>query len=75
MEQARRVVGLAVNSGHWDGYEIWRDWPAQGLASGRDAVKINGEMVRVSGEGHGRSVLLSRAGGVKMLKLGDENSL
>ena len=62
MEQAKRVVALAVDSGHWNGYKIWKDWPNQGVASKRDTVEIGGKTVEIHGEGHGRSVFLSRTG-------------
>ncbi len=67
MKQAKRVVDLAVKDGHWDGYEIWRDYPDQSVASGGDALEIKGQSVKILGEGHGRSVFLSRAGGINML--------
>lgn len=70
MKQAKRVVDLAVKDGRWDGYEIWRDYPDQGVASERDALEIQGQRVKISGEGHGRSVFLSRAGGVNISGLG-----
>ncbi len=75
MEQAKRVVALAVKSGQWDKCQIWRDWPDQGVASRREAFRVGDKTVHIVGEGHGRSVFLSRAGGIKMLGLGDENLL
>ena len=65
MEQATRVATLASKGGHWDACEIWRDWPDQGMPSSQDKLKIEGKKVKVVGEGNGRSVFLSRAGGIE----------
>ena len=73
MEQAKRVATLAVKGGHWDECEIWRDWPDQGVTSRPDTLRIEGKLVRVVGEGQGRSVFLSRAGGVERLGSGGES--
>ena len=75
MEQAKRVAALASKSGQWDEFQIWRDWPEQGAVPRRDVLKVGNETVEIIGEGHGRSVFLSRAGGIKVLGLGDENML
>ncbi len=67
MEQAKRVVDLAVKGGYWEEHEIWRDWPDQGGTLQRDTLKISGRTAQIVGQGHGRSVLLSRSDGVMIL--------
>lgn len=62
--QARRVARMVIRSGHWIGYEIWRDWPAQGGHGGdKEVVEVAQRKVRVRGEGHGRAVFAWRSGG------------
>ena len=75
MEQAKRVAAIAVKGGNWDDCEIWKDWPDQGMASKRVTLKVEGATVDVVGEGHGRSVFLSRAGGIEMARRGSESRL
>lgn len=62
MEQAVRVVGMVVERGKgaWEGCEIWRDWPAAGGEGGGEMVEVQGEDIRVVGEGNGRAVLVWR---------------
>ncbi|KAI9802815.1 MAG: hypothetical protein M1833_001414 [Piccolia ochrophora] len=63
MEQAQRVVGLAIDSGRWHGVGIWRDWP-EDQAGDRETVVVQGRQVAVAGDGNGRVVLCwSREGG------------
>ena len=59
MEQARRVVTQAVRRHYWGSFEIWRDWPDDSTTS--DCV-VDGAPVKIIGEGHGRSVLVWKAG-------------
>jgi methylase of polypeptide subunit release factors len=57
LAQAERVAAVAQSSGKWDGVEIWRDEP--GLNSfGLQRSTVEG--VKISGKGHGRSVLCWR---------------
>ena len=60
MEQAIRVVLMVLGKGKgvWEGCEIWRDWPATG--GDGEVVEVQGEKVRVLGEGNGRAVLTWR---------------
>ena len=62
VEQAKRVIALALESDHWDRCEIWRDWPKQGGTSDRENLRIKSKTVTIMGEGHGRSVILWKAG-------------
>lgn len=66
MEQAIRVARMVVRKGGriWKGCEVWRDWPAaNGVGDGNgEVVEVEGEMVRVRGEGNGRAVLAWRSG-------------
>lgn len=66
MEQAIRVAGMVVRRGVrvWEGCEIWRDWPATAVG---EEVEVEGEMIRVRGEGNGRAVLAWRGEGGRML--------
>ena len=60
-EQAKRVAGQGIRSRHWHHCEIWRDWPVDARNSSADeTTRVEGISVRVSGEGHGRSVLFFR---------------
>ena len=60
MEQAKRAVALAMESGHWDRYEIWRDWPERNGTLEKETLKIQSRSVTVVGEGHGRAVVFSK---------------
>ena len=55
MEQAKRVMGRATKMEWWSKCEIWRDWPEGGKGK-REVVEVEGQMVRVRGEGNGRAV-------------------
>lgn len=57
LEQAKRVVTQAIRRGCWDKFEIWRDWPDMNIMS---KALINGATVDIIGEGHGRSILISK---------------
>ena len=57
LDQAMRVVALAVRQRHWSGIEVWRDDPA-GVSTGEENVEIDGKSIPILGSGHGRSVLL-----------------
>ena len=59
MEQAKRIMGWATKMELWSKYEIWRDWPEGGKGK-REVVEVEGQMVRVRGEGNGRAVVLWR---------------
>ena len=70
MEQAIRVAEMVVGKGRrvWEGCEIWRDWPAAGGEGGGEVVGVQGQNVRVRGEGNGRAVLAWRGeGGARMI--------
>lgn len=59
IEQARRVVGMAMRLGSSDefGFEIWRDEPD---AAEPESVEFEGRQLVIRGEGHGRSVFVYR---------------
>jgi len=59
MAQAERVVHMVLDHG-WEGVEIWRDWPAQGVS--REFVTAGAVEVNVIGEGNGRGVIAWRRG-------------
>ena len=54
--QAVRVVEMVIHTGHWTGYEIWRDWPMQDGSCEEGIRETCGEEVRVRGDGNGRAV-------------------
>lgn len=58
MEQAKRVVAQAIKLGSWNMFEIWRDWPNEQLSE----ILVDGTVVRVIGDGDGRSVIARRKG-------------
>lgn len=64
MEQAVRVATMALKRGRWrgiwDGCEIWRDWPVGSGERNAEVVHVQGENVRVRGDGNGRALLAWR---------------
>ena len=68
MEQAVRVVQMALHSGVWSGCEIWRDWHVSSGAEKMESMQILGRKISVRGEGHGRAVLAWRRDGGKILE-------
>ena len=67
MEQAVRVVQMALQSGVWSGCQIWRDWHGAGGAESTESMQILGRKISVRGEGHGRAVLAWRRDGDRIL--------
>ena len=67
LEQAMRVAGMIGQRVEWDGYEIWRDWPWEGVKVRHPKVQVDGRDIEVKGEGHGRAVLAWRREGGRML--------
>ena len=68
LAQAGRVVRMVLDSGVWEGCEIWRDFPSQGVRCGKgggeggEVVDVEGRGVGVKGEGEGRAVCAWREG-------------
>jgi methylase of polypeptide subunit release factors len=57
LEQAKRVVSMARESGKWKGVEIWRDW-VDHINPPESFERVeNGGQVAVWGEGNGRVVI------------------
>lgn len=59
LEQATRVVELALSGGRWRDIEIWRDWP--GMVPGpneAERLTIQSIEVPLRGSGNGRTVFL-----------------
>lgn len=54
------MVLMKKKQGVWDGCEIWRDWVAGSSDGEEEAVEVQGEKIRVKGEGNGRAVLAWR---------------
>ncbi|KAI1084151.1 S-adenosyl-L-methionine-dependent methyltransferase [Whalleya microplaca] len=64
LAQAVRVVEMAGSKGegHWDGVEIWRDWPDMiPHEDEEDTVQVGRRSVPIRGSGNGRAVFLRRA--------------
>lgn len=59
MEQAKRVVSMAIEQGEWTGIEIWKDEPGV-HDSLPQHVTVQDRTVEVRGIGHGRSVFAYR---------------
>lgn len=53
LEQAKRVVKLALSNESWDGCAIWKDWPGAAKAM----IEVDGGHIEILGEGNGRAVL------------------
>ena len=61
---------MVVGKGGWDGCEIWRDWIGEGRVREGEVVEVEGEMVRVRGEGNGRVVVCWRGEGWEVDRTG-----
>ena len=62
--QAHRIAKLVLQSGVWQGCEIWRDEPAVTDANNQDdpaTTEIDGQVVEVKGKGNHRAVFAWRA--------------
>ncbi|OTA67833.1 S-adenosyl-L-methionine-dependent methyltransferase [Hypoxylon sp. EC38] len=61
LEQASRVVQMAINQCNGVEVEIWRDWPdMQPSNDGTDVGGVGGVEVPVKGSGNGRAVFIRR---------------
>jgi methylase of polypeptide subunit release factors len=62
LQQASRVVQIALNMKIWSLIEIWRDWPSQqsDACNEPEEIVIGKQKIRIRGSGHGRSVLCRR---------------
>ncbi|OTA93440.1 hypothetical protein M434DRAFT_73164 [Hypoxylon sp. CO27-5] len=61
LEQASRVVQMAINQCNGVEVEIWRDWPdMQPSDDETDVVEVSGVEVPVKGSGNGRAVFIRR---------------
>lgn len=59
LEQATRVVELALSGGRWQDVEIWRDWPEMVPGpSEAERLTIQSIEVPLRGSGNGRTVFL-----------------
>ena len=57
MEQAKRVVKLAIGRYGWRRIHIWRDWPEQ-ESEPPERTQVDDWSIRVEGSGNGRAVFI-----------------